>query len=94
MPLDFTPLVRQDRVDLYIEIMLKLDELKLWDLSDRGIKRFKVIMNLWRDTGREFNGEVDISSEKRTIIYKFYNTRGKKTNVYISQDRYRDNYSD
>ena len=90
MPRDLTPLTRQDRVDLYIEIMLKLEELKLWNSTDRGIKRFKVIMNIWRDTGREFNGEVDISSEKRTIIYKLYNTRGKKTNVYISHDRYRD----
>lgn len=88
------PLTSQERNRIYLEVVTGLMGVKvdnknyLWDLSDPAMKRFRVMMKLYLDYGKEFSGELDIESIGRKLIYTLYNDRSKKTVAYLSQDKY------
>ena len=68
---------------VYNEIVFGLINVGIYDIPDEGIRKFKIIMNLYRDHGREFDGEVYLASQDRTLIYRLYNTTKKRSVAYI-----------
>lgn len=78
------PLSQSERTSIYMEIMVKLINLKIWDINDAGMQKFKIIMKSYLDGGREESGELKIDSINKLLIYHFYNDRLKKTVVYLS----------
>lgn len=83
----------EDRNQIYNEIVFALTEMKvykkknitIWELDEPDLKRFKIMLKLYRDYGKEFNGEFVINAQKRKMIYNLYNTKNKTTNAYISK---------
>ena len=61
------------------------NDLCVWDLTDPDMKRFKIMMNLYRDTGKEFVGDIEIKAMGRKLVYKLYNDKKQKTTVCISK---------
>jgi hypothetical protein len=84
------PLTIQERTNLYLEIMFKLEEIKIWNSGDPGMQRFRIMMKLWKDHGKEFEGDVNLETEGRKLIYKLYNDKNKRTVAYISRNAYID----
>lgn len=91
------PLSTSERNIIYMEIVTKLMEVEannggkkisLWELDTAEMKKFKVILNLYKDTGREFSGDIDFACIGRKLIYTLYNDRSKKTTAYLSEDKY------
>jgi hypothetical protein len=68
--------------------MFTLLNLEIWDIEDKNMQKFKIMMNLYRDNGIEFSGELEIYKLERKLIYSLYNDRNKKTVAYLSKDRY------
>jgi hypothetical protein len=91
-----TALTEKQRENTYNEVMIGLMRIQvwqdrsdsLWDLDDSNIKRFKIMMNLYRDHGKEFSGELEIKPMKRKLIYNLSNNQKKKTVAYISGEIY------
>lgn len=79
---------RSERNKIYMEIMMQLMDMKIWDIDDIGMKKFKIIMKLYLDKGMEFDGNINLDTIGRKIIYKFFNDRIKKTYAYVSQKEY------
>lgn len=52
------------------------------------IERFKVMLRLYRDHGREFSGHFDLESIGRRFIYSLVNDRRKRSIAYLSQREY------
>lgn len=83
---------KSDRNTIYIETMLQLVEMELWNIDDVGMKRFKIIMKLYLDKGMEFQGNINLDSVRKKIIYKFYDNKQKKSIAYVSQKEYMKEY--
>jgi hypothetical protein len=79
---------RSERNKIYMETMMQLMDMEIWDLDDIGMKKFKIIMKLYLDKGMEFDGNINLDTISRKIIYKFFNDRRKKTYAYVSQKEY------
>jgi len=79
---------KSERNKIYIETMMQLMDMEIWDLDDVGMKKFKIIMKLYLDKGMEFDGNINLDTISRKIIYKFFNDRRKKTYAYVSQKEY------
>jgi len=82
------PLSKEERNAIYNEVAFGLINLDIWNIEDQGMKKFKIMMKLYLDHGKEFNGEIDLESLDRKLIYNLYNDRRKKTVAYLSKDRY------
>ena len=82
------PLSKDERNKIYFEVMLALMNLQIWDLNDESMQKFRIMMKLYLDHGKEFSGELEIESIERKLIYNLYNDRRKKTVAYLSGDRY------
>lgn len=93
------PLTQQERNNIYNEIILslscmkvyKFEELTVWEIDDEpDMKKFKIMLKLFRDYGKEFTGQFIIKKMKRKLIYNLYNNFSKKTTAYISKCKYSD----
>jgi sRNA-binding regulator protein Hfq len=72
-----------ERNYIYNQLLMQISENKDKFLeSDIGVKKIKVIAKLFRDSGIESKGEIELVSNY-TILYKFYNDRQKRTDVSI-----------
>jgi hypothetical protein len=89
------PLTLEERNQIYNEIIFGLMSMKVykrenmtvWDLDEPEMKRFKIMLKLYRDHGKEFSGEFVLKTMKRKMIYNLYNNFQKKTCAYISKYR-------
>lgn len=87
----------EERNKIYNEIVFALMEMKvyknkdiyIWDLDEPDIKRFKIMLKLYRDHGREFSGDFIIKAQGRKMTYNLYNSRGKKSTACISKKIYK-----
>ena len=87
------PLTLEERNQIYNEIIFglmgmkvyKYEQITVWDLEDPELKRFKIMLKLFRDHGKEFSGEFTIQTMKRKMIYNLHNNYAKKTTAYISK---------
>jgi len=87
------PLVPKERNQIYNEIIFGLmgmkvyknEQITVWDLNDPELKRFKIMLKLFRDHGKEFKGEFIIQEMKRKMIYELHNNFAKKSTTYISK---------
>jgi hypothetical protein len=82
------PLTYDERNKIYFEVVFSLMGLEIWELEDESIKKFKIMLKLYLDYGKEFSGELEIKSIDRKLIYNLHNDRNKKTVAYLSKDRY------
>lgn len=74
---------QNERNFIYNQLILQISENKeKFPETDDGVRKIKVIAKLFRDTGMEAKGEINLSSNY-TIIYQFYNDRKKRTDVSI-----------
>jgi hypothetical protein len=89
-----SPLTTDERNKIYLEIATGLMGVKMengcsiWEHNVPGVNRFKVMIKLYRDYGKEFSGELEIEGLDRKLIYGLHNDRSKKTTAYLSKDRY------
>jgi hypothetical protein len=91
------PMTLEERNQIYNEIVFALMGLKvyknkdiyIWDLDEPDMKRFKIMLKLYRDHGREFSGDFVIKAQKRKMIYNLYNNKEKKSTAYISKKEYK-----
>lgn len=93
------PLSVAERNKINLEVATQLMDMKVWqgcedsyyDLPD--LKRFKVMMKLYVDYGKEFSGEIELNlpgthkDNVRKLIYRLWNDRNKKTVAYITGDQ-------
>jgi hypothetical protein len=77
-------LTQNERNFVYNKLTMELMKLGLDNSKLYGIKRLKVIAKLWKDTGREDNGEIELPRNQR-ITYEFWKDHRRQTNVYISR---------
>ncbi len=96
------PLTPTERNRIYLEIATALMSTPIWtgrddtwwDSQDANMKRFRVMLKLYLDYGKEFSGDLAIVDKvgtlehHRTLIYQLYNDRNKKTTAYLSKDAY------
>jgi hypothetical protein len=75
----------KERNNIYNQLMEKLIELDLYDSELENIKKLKIMAKLFKDTGMEFNGELQMPQNK-IITYQFSNDYRKQTNVNISKN--------
>lgn len=78
------PMTYEERNHVYMDLVCKMIDYGLWDLNEDDIKRFKIMMKLYLDYGKEFTGEFRINKTGQRLIYEFHNTNKKKTTVYVS----------
>jgi hypothetical protein len=93
------PLSVAERNKIYLEVATKLMDMKIWEGCEESyfdlpeLKRFKVMMKLYVDYGKEFTGELELNlpgtykDNSRKLIYRLYNDRTKKTVTYITGDQ-------
>lgn len=81
----------QERSYLYNKFMNKLKEVDIVDIVDivdnesENIKKIKVMMKLFKDSGMEFNGELYLTSTLK-IVYNLYNTNEKESEVVLLEN--------
>ena len=89
------PLTLSERNQIYNEIMFGLMNMKvykhetitIWELEEPNMKRFKIMLKLFRDHGKEFKGEFVVETIKKKMCYNLCNNFQKKTTAYISKFR-------
>ncbi len=93
------PLTTAERNKIYLEVATKLMDMKIYQGCEESyfdlpeLKRFKVMMKLYVDYGKEFTGEVELNlrgthqDNSRKLIYRLYNDRNKKTVTFITGDQ-------
>lgn len=74
---------QNERNFIYNQMMLQISENKDKFLdTDEGVRKIKVIAKLFKDSGIESKGEINLTTNY-TILYQFYNDRKKRTDVSI-----------
>lgn len=76
---------QKDRDNIYNQFITKLISMDLLDSDIESIKKLKVIMKIYKDTGREFKGELDLPHNGK-IIYELYNDHRRQTHIDISKN--------
>ncbi len=74
-----------ERNIIYNDLINKLDNIKLLNLPDKGIKKLLVMAKLFRDHAMEFNGEIELPLEMK-ITYEFYKDHRRQTIINISRN--------
>ena len=79
------PFTQKDRDNVYNQFINKLMSINLFDSELESIKKLKVIMKLYKDSGMEFKGELLLPHNGK-IIYELYNDHRKQTKIDISKN--------
>jgi hypothetical protein len=76
---------QKDRDNVYNQFISKLVSINLLDSELEAIKKLKVIMKIYKDTGMEFKGELELPHNGK-IIYELYNDHRRQTHIDISKN--------
>lgn len=79
------PMTLEEREKIVSEVVFKLVSMDIWNLPDVGMQRFRIMLEIYKKYGKEFEGEEPLPSQGRKIIYHLHNNRNKKTVAYISK---------
>lgn len=78
--------LKNHRNTVYNDIAFRLMEVGIWDIPDEGIKKFKIMIGLYRDHAREFSGSIYMPTQERYLNYRLYNDKSKRSVAFISID--------
>lgn len=100
------PMTQSERNKVYLEVVTGLMNMKVWqgrdesfwDLPDPNIKKYKIMLKLYLDYGKEFSGDFDIdipgTNTTQKLTYALYNDRNKNAVTYVSEPKTRKKISD